>query len=171
DVNRVPHPQALLLRLDLRQRDFMSGHLPAQTQLAAQHNVLLDEESLLASAPRTAANFLSRVAHHRIGIESRLQPPRAGGADFGCRLRQCWIVLERHLLDRFERQYWTTGVWLPSRLRRNLCRRTLQRRLVPMIGLRRLLRRWRARAAVNVLRCRITYRQQHGEDHPPAFRR
>ncbi len=93
--------------LRLLAEDFLT-----QAQLAAGHDGLLHEKTLLATADGAAANFIGGVANGWIGVEAGLLAARIRGADFGIRLAKRGIGLLRDFLDLLEGNQSAIGFFL-----------------------------------------------------------
>jgi hypothetical protein len=89
--DRGLHANFLFFCFDLRNFSLFGKDLAIVCQLAAGHDGLLHEESLLASRYRAATNFISAVADGGIWIETGLLLAGFSGADFGFGLAQRWI--------------------------------------------------------------------------------
>src|SRR5258708_3475258 len=95
----VGHPhvcqyaQFLLLGLCFCLFKLLVKNLSIQAQLSTQHNVLLNEEPLLAPVKRPASDLFALVADGWVRVESRLFLPAFRRLDVGGRLGECRIVL------------------------------------------------------------------------------
>src|SRR5947209_2122012 len=87
------YAQFLLLSLRLCLFELLVKHLSIQAQLSAQHDILLNEEPLLAPVKRPASDLFALIADGWVRVESRLLLPAFRRLDVGGRLPERRVVL------------------------------------------------------------------------------
>ena len=94
---RHPHvcddAQFLLLGFRFRLLELLVKNLSIQVQLSAQHDVLLNEKTLLATVKRPASDLLALVADGWVRVRSRLLLPAFCRLDVGGGLPERRVVL------------------------------------------------------------------------------
>src|SRR6266851_5502132 len=103
---RHPHvcddAQFLLLGLYFCLLKLLVKDLSIQAQLSTHHDVLLNEEALLAPVKRSAPDLFALVADGWVRVESRLLLPAFRRLDVGGRLPERRVVLQGYLLQFFK---------------------------------------------------------------------
>ena len=101
-ANVCDYAHFLLLGFGFCLFEFLVKNLTIQAQLSTQHDVLLNEKTLLAPVKRPASDLFALVADGWVRVESRLLLPAFRCLDVGRGLQERRVVLQSHLLQCFK---------------------------------------------------------------------
>ena len=99
----------LLIGFDFGEACLVVENRSGLAEFASRHDILCDEEPLLAAVDPAAANFIARIANYGIWVESRLPAARLRGPDFGFGLTERGIGLGGETLCVIKREELTLG--------------------------------------------------------------